>query len=127
MDSLFDTGKSGRMVHETHVAHSHRCKAHQAVQDGNQLGHLGHLHATREHDSDAAAYQQGDHQDYVILGYDPKHRGEQCDCHAADAIPVAATRSLLVGKAAQGQDKQNRRSDIRHSYNATTNHVVLTF
>ena len=126
MNGQFDTDEVRLGIHEAGEANRDRGKTDEAVQDGDQLRHLRHLHATRKQQTDAAADQQRDDQQRVMLRDHAEDRREQRDRHTDDAVPVAATCGLLVGKTAEGQDEQNRRSDVRHGYDACTNHVDLT-
>ncbi len=99
-------------VHEVGETHRHRRQAHQAVQDGDQLGHLGHLHPARGPQPDGAAHHQGADQQGVLCGDEAEHRGGQRDRHADDAVPVTPAGRFLVGQPAQREDEQDGRDDV---------------
>ena len=113
-------------IHEAGEADEDRRESDQAVQDGDELGHLGHLHAAREDEADAAADQQRQHQLDIVLRDDAEDGREQRDRHTDDAVPVAASCGLLVRQSAQREDEQNRRGDVGNGNDTCTNHVDLT-
>ncbi len=127
MDSLFDTFEVDAVVHEVRETDRDGRKPDEAVQYRDKFRHLRHLHAPREQQADAAADQERDYQNNVIAGDDTEYRGDECDRHAGDAIPVSAASGFLVRQPAQRKDEKNRRSDVRHSNDACSHLLVLTF
>ena len=60
---FLDARKRVGVVHEVGEADEHGREADEAVQNRDELGHLRHLHAPREHEADAAADEQRADQD----------------------------------------------------------------
>ena len=112
VDGQLDAFEVRRRVHEVREADEDSRETDQAVQNGNKLGHLGHLHATREDEADTAAGEQCQHQLDIVLRHDTKDGREQRDRHTDDAVPVAASCGLLVREATQREDEKNRRGDV---------------
>ena len=105
-------------IHEVRETNRNRCEADQAVQNSDELRHLRHLYAPREDQADRATDQQCCDEFDVVLCNDAEYRCQQSNRHTDDAVPVAAARSLLVGKAAECEDEKNRRRDVRDRDNA---------
>ena len=100
-------------VHEVRETDGYRSQAHEAMQDGHQLRHLGHLHPAGGDDTDGSTDQQGDEQLDVSLGHDTPDRRRQRDGHTDDAVPVAAPRGFLVRQTPERQDEEDGRDDVR--------------
>ncbi len=126
MDCEFDTLQSHRRFHKIGIAYGNCGKADEAVKTCDEFGHLRHLDTTRQDDADAAADQKCDQQECVVLRNNAQYGREQRDRHTRDPVPVAASCGLLIGKPPQGQDKENRCSDVRDGNDAGANHVNLT-
>ena len=112
MNGQLNTCEVRPRVHEVREADRDGRGADEAVQDCDELGHLRHLHAPGRQETDAAAYQQRNDEQVVILRYLAEYRREQRNRHASDAVPVATTSGFLVGEAAEREDEQNRRDDV---------------
>ena len=87
-------------IHKVGEPHGHRGYTDQAVQDSNQLRHLGHLYTTGGKQANGTADQQGHEQGHIVICDNTQYRGDQCDRHTDDAIPVTSPGSFLVGKSA---------------------------
>ena len=59
MNGQVDARKMLVGIHEIGETDGHRRQAHQAVQDGDEFRHLGHLHTTCSQQPDTAAGHQG--------------------------------------------------------------------
>jgi hypothetical protein len=97
---------SGRGPEHRGKADQHGGRADEAVQDGDQLRHGGHLDPRREHGADAAADRQG-RRHHAVTG-DPRaeHGRQHRDQHAGDAVEVAAAGRFLRREATQAEDEQ---------------------
>ena len=126
MNRLFDAREVGSRVHEIGETDKNRRKADEAVQDGDELGHLGHLHALRKQYADTATGQQRQHEFDIILRDNAEHGRDERDGHAGDAVPVAAPRGFLVREAAEREYEENRRGDVGNGNDTCTDHVDLT-
>ena len=73
MDGEFDANEMFVGIHETRKSNSDRCQADKAVQNCHELRHLRHLHASCEHNADAAADQKRQQQNFVVPLNDAKH------------------------------------------------------
>ncbi len=113
-------------IHEVGESDRDGGKSNQAVQYRDELGHLGHLHATRQNQAHGAANQQRHDELVVLRRYLTEYRRKQRDRHADDAVPVTAARRLLVGQSAQCEDEQDRRDDVRNVYDSFVDHDGLT-
>jgi len=100
MNGQLDAHQMLGRIHEIGKSNGYCRDAHQAVQNGDEFRHLGHLHTMSRQQSDATADHQGCQQDLVMLRDDTQHRRDQGDRHAADAVPVAAPGRFLVRKSA---------------------------
>jgi hypothetical protein len=104
-------------VHEVGKTDRDGREADEAVQYSDQLRHLGHLDPPGRDQPDRAADEQRNEQLCIGLRDDAPNGRQQRDSHADDAVPVAAPRRLLVGQAAERQDEENGRDDVRnHQY-----------
>ena len=126
MDRQLDTRELLGWIHEVDIADGNGCNTDEAVQDRDELGHLGHLHTRGRKQANAATDKQGNKQYRVLRCDDSEYGRNQRDRHTDDAVPVTAARGFLVGKTAKGQDKENGRDDVRHGYDSSVNHVALT-
>ena len=112
MDSLLDTFKVRVRIHEAGEAHEHSCQTNQAVQNGHEFRHLGHLHTLGQQETNGSTDQQCENQLDVVLRDNTENRRQQCDGHADDAVPVTPSSSFLVGQSAERQDEKNRGGDV---------------
>ena len=98
-------------------AHQHGGQTDERVQESDELGHLGHLHAARTHQTDPGTDDDGDsHQGDADRGglviEDQDDSGHQSDGHAGDTEGQSATGGLMLGQACQGQDEQQRCDEV---------------
>ena len=100
-------------VHEVSEADGDRSQSDEAVQDGDELRHLRHLHAPGCDDADGAANEQRHDQVPEVLRDVASQRRDERNRHADDAVPVAAPGGLLVGQSTKRKNKQNGRDDVR--------------
>ena len=90
-------------------------EADQAVHQGDELGHLGHLHGARGVEADRAADDQcADDQGQALGELDARteDRGEHGERHANHAEQVAAACALGVRETAEAQDEKDGGAQI---------------
>ena len=90
-------------------------EADQAVHQGDELGHLGHLHGARGVEADRAADdQRADDPGQALGEFDarPEDRGQHGERHAHHAEQVAAARGLGVRETAEAQDEEDGSAQV---------------
>jgi hypothetical protein len=120
--ALGGDGKGPGLGHRSH-GDEHRSEADHAVEEGHQLGHLGHLDALGHQGADAAADEQAaEHPDHALgarLAHLPGEFDDQCaggqdgDRHADHAEQVAADRGRRVAQALQGLDEADAGNEVQ--------------
>ena len=83
-----------------------RGEADEAVEAGDQLGHLGHLHPAGDEGAERAADDHHRREQPVVAGA-AEDGGDDGERHADDAVPDGALGFLLVGEAAEGEDEED--------------------
>ena len=94
------------------IAHQHSGQTHEAVQNGNQLGHLRHFDFAGAVYADGSTDDHGDEYPHQALGIRPKHSHKQGDAHAHHAKHIAAFGGFLFGQTCQTANKQDGRNDV---------------
>ena len=112
MYRFFSAGERPRVAQKIRIADEHGGETDKAVQDCDQLGHLRHLHASRQHEADAGAQRKTGCKQLVVLGNDTKNRRDERDRHSRYAIDISAPRSFGAAQAAERENEQNRRRDV---------------
>ena len=110
-------------------ADQHRSQTHERVQQGDQLGHPGHLDHAGPPQPDRRTHQHRHHQHRQAgAGEVPVDR--QCDrrhqrhSHAGNAERVAQLRRLVVGQPGEGQDEQQGGDDVRRLRGGLDGHQI---
>ena len=95
--------------------HEHRGHTDEAVESGDQLRQRRHLDPQRHNRPDCTADQNAENDQPVA----DDARMDECrhhgDDHADNAEDVALSRRLRIAQAAQRQDEQHRRDDIKET------------
>ena len=93
-------------------AHQHGSEAHEAVERRHELRHRGHFDPAGDHETDAAAHDDGADdlgQAHHVMGIE---RGGDGDAHADHAHAIAATAGRGAGQPAQREDEKDARDQI---------------
>ena len=104
-----DETLGGFRVDEGGQTHQHGGQTDHAVHQGDQLGHLRHLHGTRCIQTDGATDQHGGDDPWQTRHGDlrTEHGRQHGQRHADHAVEVAAQRGFLVRQTAQAQNEKN--------------------
>ncbi len=90
----------------------HRGEADEAVERGDELRHLGHLHPAGDDVARAAADPDRQEDQELVAHPRPEDRRHHGERHADDAVPDRALGALLVRQPAQREDEQDRGDDV---------------
>ncbi|MNP05474.1 hypothetical protein D3C76_974290 [compost metagenome] len=110
------SGRRGVQVDEAVEAHQHRRHAHEAVQHGHQLGHLGHLDLERQAHADGATDDHGQDDPVHTTGFRVEHGREQGDGHPRDTEQVAMLGRFLLRQSRETEDEEHGGNDIGCCY-----------
>ncbi len=96
-------------------AHQHGRETDEAVHEGDQLRHLGHLHDPRRVDADRCSNRERADDPGIPAGRDLRSEQgrENGDRHADHAVEIATAGRLGIGEPAEAQNEQDGRSEIR--------------
>ena len=93
-------------------AHQHRRQTHEAVQNGNQLRHLGHFNAFRQTNTNRAADDHRHQDPRHVAGVRPKDGGNQRNRHPGDTKVISLLRRFVFGKPRQTENKQDCSNNV---------------
>jgi hypothetical protein len=79
----------------------------KAMENGDQLGHGGHLHPLGEDCPDEGATQHQGNQEFEILNLSAKESRKNGKSHPQDSVQVSLAGSFLLRKPAQAQDEKD--------------------
>ena len=112
VNRLLDAGERDPRIDIARDADEDRGEADEAVEDGDQLRHLGHGDARRHQNP----YRRADHdrggENRVVADAGGIDRRGDGDRHADDAVEVAPPRRLLMAEAAEAENEQYAGADI---------------
>ena len=97
-------------------AHQYRGQADEAVQQGNQFGHFGHLYFFGFVDTDGGTDAHGENHPEEAGSLFAEYGGKQGNRHAGDAEIAAVFSGFLFRQTGQRENKQNGGNDIGRSY-----------
>ncbi|MNV11805.1 hypothetical protein D3C71_1023840 [compost metagenome] len=93
-------------------AYQHRRQTDKAVQNRDQLWHLGHFHTFRQTNTNRTTDDHRHQDPRDVTGIRPEDGGNQCDRHTRDTKVVPALRRFVFGKPRQTANKQDCSNNI---------------
>ena len=103
---------AGFMLQVAVKPYQHRRQAHEAVQDGHQLRHLGHFDLLRQTNTDCPTDHHREDNPADVAGVRTQNSGDQGDGHPGDAEIVALLRGFVFRQTRQAENKQDCSNNV---------------